>query len=142
MKQNGNFIHAIVHFFDKLEDKIRAHLSRTPIIYAFIGGVGVILFWRGVWHIADVFEGDGGVFSLILGALILLLTGAFVSSLIGNRVILTGLLGEKKLAEKTKEELKSEGSELESIKNSLVKMEAKLNTIEHDLPHLSHEKQL
>ena len=43
----------IVKFFDKLEDKTRAMLSRMPILYAFVGGIGVVLFWRGVWHTTD-----------------------------------------------------------------------------------------
>ena len=43
----------IVRFFDKLEDKIRGRLSHHPIFYALVGGIGVVLFWRGVWHTAD-----------------------------------------------------------------------------------------
>ncbi|MDB5258794.1 MAG: hypothetical protein JWO73_2 [Candidatus Taylorbacteria bacterium] len=132
---DNNPITKTVHFFDKLEDKIRERLSRTPILYAFIGGVGIVLFWRGVWHIADGFEGAGGIFSLIIGSIILLLTGAFVSTLIGNRIILTGLRGEKKLAEKTREELESEESELKNIQKTLLKVEEHLTAIEKELPH-------
>ena len=40
-------------FFDKLEDVVRGKLSKHSIIYAFIGGSGIILFWRGIWHSAD-----------------------------------------------------------------------------------------
>lgn len=132
---DNNPIQKTAHFFDKLEDKIRARLSRTPILYAFIGGIGVVLFWRGVWHIADHFEGVGGVISLTLGSLILLMTGAFVSTLIGNRIILTGLRGEKKLAEKTKDELENEESELKNIQKTLIKVEEHLSAIESELPH-------
>jgi hypothetical protein len=37
----------ILAFFDKLEDKTRAKLSRVPLLYAFLGGIGIVLFWRG-----------------------------------------------------------------------------------------------
>lgn len=127
--------HKIVHFFDKLEDKIRGHLSRTPIFYGLIAGVGIVLFWRGVWHIADQFESMSGTVSLILGTLILLLTGAFVSSLVGNRLILTGLRGEKKLTEKTRDEIENEDTELKRIERNLNKVEQKLEQIEKDISH-------
>jgi len=50
----------VIDFFDKLEDVIRGHLSRYPIAYTLIGGVAIVLFWRGVWHTADILEGQGG----------------------------------------------------------------------------------
>jgi hypothetical protein len=134
-----NIFKKIIYFFDKLEDKIRGRLSRMPLVYAFIGGVGIVLFWRGVWHIADGFEGGGGIISLIIGSIILLLSGAFVSAFIGNRLILTGIRGEKKLTEKSTDEIESElateESELRSIKNVLLKVEDRLEKIENELPH-------
>jgi hypothetical protein len=131
--------HKIVHFFDKLEDKVRARLSRTPIFYGLIAGIGIILFWRGIWHLADQFESMTGLVSLILGTVILLLSGAFVSSLVGNRLILSGLLGEKKLAEKTREELENEDTELKRIERNLNRVEQKLEQIEKDISHHDSE---
>ena len=29
----------VLIFFDKLEDKIRGHLSKWPLVYALVGGV-------------------------------------------------------------------------------------------------------
>jgi hypothetical protein len=119
----------IFKFFDKLEDKTRARLSRTPLLYAFIGGVGVVLFWRGVWHIADEVS-ISSYGSIIIGSVILLITGAFVSTFIGNRLIISGLNGEKKLAEKTVDEVKSEEDEIESIRKTLLRVEQKVDEIE------------
>ena len=43
---------------DKLEDHVRGFLSHYPIVYAFVGGIGVVIFWRGVWHTADYIMGS------------------------------------------------------------------------------------
>ncbi len=116
----------VYKFFDKLEDKTRARLSRTPIVYALVGAIGVVLFWRGVWHLADELN-ISSLLSVVLGATILLITGAFVSTFIGSRLIISGLNGEKKLAEKAKEEIKNEEDEIESIKKTLEKMEKEIS---------------
>lgn len=147
------FFKTIYKFFDKLEDKVRGKLSHKPVIYGFFGGIGVVLFWRGVWHTADylsqllyyiTFSGPGinynieapwwdGPLSLFIGAIILLMTGLFVSNFIGNEIIISGLRGEKKITEKTEEELKEDAlklkkalNDLEEIKNRIINIENKL----------------
>lgn len=124
----------ILHFFDKLEDKTRARLSRTPLLYALIGSVGVVLFWRGIWHLADDFSLSSGI-SAFVGLIILLITGVFVSSFIGNRLIISGLSGGKKLAEKTVEEFETEEDRLLKIQNTLEKMEKEIGKIESEINH-------
>ena len=122
----------ILHFFDKLEDQTRAKLSRVPLIYALIGGIGVILFWRGVWHIADDVS-LSSILSIIIGAIILLVTGVFVSAFIGNRLIISGLSGDKKLAEKTADEIQTEEDHLKEIENILKRVEGKVITLESEI---------
>ncbi len=127
-------LHYIYTFCDKLEDRIRGKLSRKPIAYALIGGIGVVLFWRGVWHSVDYLMERyflpgpidptqmlwwDGPLSFILGITILLLSGIFVSTEIGNEVIISGLRGEKKLIEKTKDEIESEMYSLASMQKDL-----------------------
>lgn len=136
----------IISFFDKLEDKTRAKLSRMPILYAFLGGIGVVLFWRGVWHTTDfltayvlgetemtLFSLIDGPLSFVVGTVILLVTGVYVSAFIGNRLIITGLSGEKKLAEKTEDEIKSEEDEIRSIKKTLNRVENEIGKIEEEI---------
>lgn len=134
---------AIIRFFDKLEDKIRGFLSHYPILYALIGGIGVVLFWRGIWHTMDavsfyVLETDGmstvdfpnltdGLASLGLGILFLLPTGLFVVNFIGSGIIVSGLRGEKKLEEKTEKEIESEAQMLSEIKDELQEISDKLD---------------
>jgi hypothetical protein len=124
----------VVNFFDHLEDWFRKELSRYPIFYAFVGGIGVVMFWRGVWHTADQYSFLTGPVSLIIGSLILLLTGIFVSAFIGNRILLTGLRGEKKLTEKSKEEIDLEEQELKNIQKVVERIEKEVDEIKRDLP--------
>ncbi len=136
----------IINFFDKLEDRTRAKLSRMPIIYALIGGIGVVLFWRGVWHTTDfltayalgevditLFSIVDGPLSFVLGTIILLVTGVYVSAFIGNRLIITGLSGEKKLAEKTVDEIQGEEDEIKRIQSTLQKVEKEIEIIEKEI---------
>jgi hypothetical protein len=132
-------IKIVIRFFDKLEDRVRGKLSRYPIVYALIGGVGVILFWRGIWHTADYFPALNGPVSTIIGIVILFMTGIFVSAFIGNSLLITGLRGEKKLTEKTKEEVDVEESSIEDIKATMQKIEKELSEIKEELPH-HHDK--
>ncbi len=125
-------IQKILKFFDKLEDKVRGHLSHYPIIYALLGGIGVVLFWRGVWHIADDFELHS-FGSLVLGTVLLLITGVFVSAFIGNKLIITGLSGEKKLEEKEAEEIETEEEQIKNLQKAVARLEKKLDHIDEDI---------
>ena len=115
-------------FFDKLEDKIRRKLSHHPVVYAMIGSVGIILLWRGIWMIADNYN-ISGLASVILGAVILLVTGLFVSFFVGDRVIISGIKEEKRIDEKTEEEIKKEAEEIKEIKIELKEIEKDLEEI-------------
>jgi len=136
----------ILAFFDKLEDKTRAKLSHLPILYAFLGGVGIVLFWRGIWHSTDfltayllgqtpvtLFGVLDGPISFIIGTIILLITGVYVSAFIGNRLIITGLSGDKKLAEKTADEIMTSEDQVKKLQKTLDKVENKLEHIEEKL---------
>lgn len=125
-------IHLVVHFFDKLEDGIRAHLSRFPVPYSIISGIAIVLFWRGVWHLADDL-GLSSINSILISLPMLLLTGVLVSYFVADRVILSGLKHEEKLVQKTADELKAEDNLLhtvaEQVKNlskEVKRMDAKI----------------
>lgn len=145
----------IVIFFDKLEDKVRANLSHRSFMYAFIGGAAHVIFWRGVWHTSDMImhgvpffhDYDGNPisgfwgyvfyepFTIVWASIILLMTGLFVSTFVGERIIISGLKREKKVTDRTEEEVQKEEDkitalgrkvdllmkDLAEIKNELVK---------------------
>ncbi len=129
----------IVRFFDKLENQVRGKLSKYPILYAFIGGIGIILFWRGVWHLADDINMASGA-SFVIGIVILLITGVFVSEFIGKKLIISGLVGEQKLSQKEEGEIETEESQLQNLQNTLSKLEKKLDHMETHLETEGEEK--
>jgi hypothetical protein len=124
-------IKRIVRFFDKFEDRVRARLSRTPILYALIGGVGIVLFWKGVWEAAEQIPSLYGLNSAVVGVLIMLPTGLLVSFFIGDNIILSGYKREKKLVEKTEDIVRSE----KTINELIV---AKLDALEESVAELKN----
>ncbi|MBP9864392.1 hypothetical protein KBC54_03015 [Patescibacteria group bacterium] len=138
--------------------RIRMWLSHRPVLYAFLGGIGVVLFWRGVWltmdylmHVAvatyamhhtielgQILWWDGPL-SLMIGSSILFFVGAFVSSLIGNELIISGLRSEKYLAAKEEKTIHSEAVDIRGIQHILSDVTVKLDTLEQKLAKL-HSK--
>jgi hypothetical protein len=116
----------IFHYFDKLEDNIRATLSKHNILYAFIGGVAIVLFWRGVWMTADAIPFLTGPVSVFVSVAVLLATGLFVSFFIGDAIIVSGLKKEKRLDEKVASEVKTELDVLNNIQKRLDSIEKEL----------------
>lgn len=123
-----NILKRIYKFFDYLEIKIRHRLSKWPLVYAFIGSIGVVLIWRGVWMIADSFDMPGWL-SLLLGVLISVSTGLFVSFFVGDMIIISGIKKEKRIDEKTEEEIKKE-------ENTLIEMEKDLREIKKEISEI------
>ena len=134
--------------FSRTREKITIYLSHRPKLYAFVVGFGIVLFWRGAWHSTDfvhtyfnIFQNNlstdsisspwwDGPLSLVVGCIILYFAGAFVSSFIGNELILSGLKKEKKIEEKTEIEVKTEADSVLDIKTSLRAVEDKLEELE------------
>jgi len=114
------------------EIKVRGKLSHYPILYALLGGIGIVLFWRGVWHTADDIN-MSSIMSLIIGFLLLLAIGVFVAEFIGNKLIISGLIGEKRLEQKEEGEIETEETQLRSLQNTLNRLEKKLEHIDEDL---------
>lgn len=120
----------ILKFFDKLEDRIRAYLSHYPMFYAIVGGFAIVIFWRGVWELADMIN-LSPLWSVVVSIVVMMATGVFVSFFIPDLVILSGLKKEKKIVEKTEEEIKEEENILISISKRLEKMEKDIDEIKN-----------
>ncbi len=140
-------INSIYYFFDKVEDLVRGSLSRHPFIYTFIGGAGVVLFWRGVWHAADGLESSGGwnsiLFSswgsIVIGVVILLITGLFVSMFIGDSIIMSGIKKDKKVIDKTIGEVEDEKTDIEKVLDITKEMKKEIEVLEEKVATSIHE---
>ncbi len=120
----------VVVFFDKLEDRIRGFLSHYPILYAFIAGVAIVSFWRGVWEVSDIW-GIPPQVSLLVGFLIMIAVGVQVTEFLGSRIIISGLRGDKKLEEKTLKEIEGEEMFLHDLKKEVDHIEKMMEAREN-----------
>lgn len=135
-----------IDVFKNIELRNRVFLSRHKILYAIIGGAGIILYWRGIWMTADLLQKIGShniehfwgyifyyVFSgpgtAILGIIVLLLTGLLVQEFIGNDIIISGIKKEKKIVDKTEEEILREIEEEEINKKLLQEIDSHIHNI-------------
>jgi len=144
----------------RCREKTTAYLSHRPKLYALLVGIGIVLFWRGVWHTTDfihynfnVYQNNltingssfspwwDGPLSLIVGIIILYFTGAFISSFIGNELILLGLRGEKKISQKVEGEVRTEIDSIFDIKNNLNDINEKIKELEEKLKNKEINKE-
>lgn len=121
----------LLKFFDLLEDRIRHYLSHWPIFYAFIGILGIVLAWRGIWHLADDL-GLGAGWSLFLGVAILLMSGLLVAIGIGDEVLINAFRGRRKITEVRLEEALTLAERVEEIKKVLDRIEGRLGAIKKE----------
>ncbi|OHA18415.1 MAG: hypothetical protein A2664_00525 [Candidatus Taylorbacteria bacterium RIFCSPHIGHO2_01_FULL_46_22b] len=135
---NKGAVHRVWKFFDHLEDHVRARLSHHPILYSLVGGVAIVLFWRGVWMLADEI-GLSSISSIIISVVIMLITGLFVSFFVGDRIVLSGIRQEKKVIEKTEEEIKSESVAISEVREELKLIEKGIEKLEKIERH-NHSK--
>ena len=127
----------VLHFFRRGDDHVRSWLGRRPVLYALVGGVGVVLFWKGVWETAGLTPLLFGPGSIFAGAAMLMATGLLISVFLGDRMILTDVVGEEKLVkqeerlvEKTEREVHSEKATTDYILHKIDKIDAELEHIE------------
>jgi len=124
------------NIFLKIEEKARAYFEHRPFIHAFLAGVGVILFWRGVWEVAD----RAGIFywwSILLGVVILIAIGLFVHTFVGNAIIIKKVESEKRIDQKTETDIKKVEKEIGVEEITLEHLAKKLESIESKLENLN-----
>lgn len=125
----------ILHFFDKLEDRVRSRLSHYPIFYSLLAAVSIVLFWRGIWDFADAIH-LSVVWSLVASTIVLLMSGLFVSFFVGDAILISGLRREKKLIEKTEDEIDVEGNTLKRMQSEISREESALAEIKREITEL------
>jgi len=120
----------ITKLFLTIEDKARAYFERMPFVQAFLAGVGVIIFWRGIWEWLDR-SGVSPLASVIFGTLILGSVGVFVQTFIGNTIIIKEVKQEEKIEKKAIQKIEGEmGTGTVTLEQLSAKLDALIQRIE------------
>ncbi|MDQ5928646.1 MAG: hypothetical protein QG594_420 [Bacteroidota bacterium] len=121
--------------FLRIEEGARKYFEKFPFIQAFLAGVGMILFWRGAWEVADN-AGVGPITSVIVGMLILGGIGLFVQTFIGNTIIIKSVKSEISLEKKSKEEVAQVEKEIIKEEVTLLHLSNKLDELNNKIEQL------
>jgi len=132
------YVNFLTNVLLDVEEQARKYFERTPFIHAFLAGVGVILFWRGAWEIADIF-GLGPLGSMALGSLLLGGVGLFVQTFVGNAIIIKKVEMEKQTEEKTEKDVTVVKREVREEESTLSHLMKKLEAIEKKVDSLSQK---
>ena len=73
--------------------------------------------------------------NLAIVSVILLATGLFVSYFIGDTILLSGLKGEKKLAERTEKEVKEEEGNIVAMRSTIREIKKEVDEIKDIVEH-------
>ncbi|MDE2019467.1 MAG: hypothetical protein KGJ13_03910 [Patescibacteria group bacterium] len=139
-----------MRFLERAERWLRRKLQNHPLLYALVGGVGVVLFWRGVWHMTDFLaltllssrdavtsidwaQGIDSLLSFAFGTFLLLSTGLFISELLSGEVLLGKIKKEETTAEETEETVEKESSEIPRIEREVRHIAREVQQLEKDV---------
>ncbi|MBP6884929.1 MAG: hypothetical protein KBC17_03890 [Candidatus Pacebacteria bacterium] len=91
----------------RFESYARKFFEQYPFLQALLAGIGVIIFWRGIWEWLDDIN-VSPFSSIIIGAIILFGVGAFLQTFIGNTIIIKNVEQEEKIEKKVLKDIVSE----------------------------------
>ncbi len=90
-----------------IEERARSYFERMPFVQAFLAGIGVIIFWRGIWEWFDRID-ISPFGSVVIGSLILGGVGVFVQTFIGNTIIIREVKQEERIEKKAIQKVEGE----------------------------------
>lgn len=108
-----------------VEEKARKFFERIPFIQAFLAGVGVIIFWRGIWEWLDQ-NNVSPLVSVIIGTGILAGVGVFVQTFLGNTIIIREVRHEERSGKAAVQKI---AGEIATEEITLEKLSAKLDQL-------------
>ena len=118
-------MHKITIILLNVEEQARKFFESYPFVHAFLAGVGVIIFWRGVWELLDR-NSIGPIASIVIGSLILGSIGVFIQTFLGNTIIIKNVKQELKTEKKVLSEVEGE---VESEEITLKKLAEKIDAL-------------
>lgn len=119
----------VTNIFLQIEERARTYFERFPFAHAFLGGIGVVLFWRGVWEIADRMHIDP-IISIVVGSLLLGAIGLFLHTFVGNAIIIKNVEKDKRMTTKAEHEIASVEKDVKKEEVTLEQLSAKIDRLE------------
>jgi hypothetical protein len=123
------------NIFLHIEDRARKYFEQFPFTHALLAGIGVILFWRGVWDIADI-NRLSPIASIIIGVLLLGGIGLFVHTFIGNAIIIKSVKKEIDIEKENKIEVKQVEKDIRRDEITLAHLSEKLDNLTQKIDHI------
>ena len=120
----------------QIEEKARTYFEKKPFLHAFLAGVGVILFWRGIWEIADYYKLHP-ILSVILGILLLGAIGLFIQTFVGNAIIIKNVKKDEQIEKRTEKEVEIIESEIEKEEITLKVLNTKIEELSNKIDNLN-----
>jgi hypothetical protein len=105
-----------------IENSARKFFERFPFTHALLAGIGVVLFWRGVWESSDLIMIDP-VASFLLGIAIMGGTGLFIQTFVGNTIII------KKVEKEINKEIEKEETTLKELSIKIDELNKKIDSL-------------
>lgn len=119
----------VTNIFLRIEERARTYFERFPFAHAFLGGIGVVLFWRGTWELADRLRIDP-VTSIVFGSLLLGGIGLFLHTFVGNAIIIKNVEKDKQMTKKAEHEIASVEQTVKTEKVTLAQLAEKIEKLE------------
>lgn len=117
------------NIFLKIEENARTYFEHVPFLHAFLAGVGVVLFWRGVWEYADRLH-IHPLLSVGSGILLLGGIGLFLQTFVGNTIIIKNVKKEAVLEKEEEKKIKDVEQEVKKEEVTLARISEQLQTLE------------
>ena len=115
-----------------IEEKARKYFEQFPFLQAILAGIGVIVFWRGIWEGLDQ-TGVSPFASIILGIIILGAVGVFVQTFSAHSILFQEVYTEDLEERKIMKELaKEENTESISLAEISIKLDQIMKRMEEN----------
>lgn len=120
--------HHVTKTLLNIEDNARKFFERIPFIHALLAGIGVVLFWRGIWESADKMALDP-LSSALLGIALLGGIGLFIQTFVGNTIIIKSVKKEEQLEKTTVKKVQQEEITLLQLSQKIDELNSKIDNL-------------
>lgn len=119
--------------FTQTEKKLRRKLRMHHFLFAFLGGVGIVLFWYGIWETAGSILEIYPPLSVLIGMTILSIMGIFIMEIVGKEALSEEIEEVERGEKKISKEIVRMGRDEKAIFAELEKVEHEIEKTEQEI---------